>query len=314
MRRDGDSRSAQPREPDDGGREFRRRYHEDRGAHLRREDVEDGARPADERVLQQPPELEAQDEVGEAPQRRGMCVVEWRVHRGPDRNVRVQNDREDGDDPGAGQHEARPPREQAGLDRQQQQQDARGQQDGQRVVAQRDRVHGRRRQEQPVRGRVGRPLPPRVGLPDALRPGDQQEEQERREEEVERVRVGPLRRPPGDRCAGQQQAGGDSRDGPPGQPLHRGGDEAPGSGHQDRGEQVDPEGRVAERGQDDAGGPREQHVRRKPRGMRDPQDRPDGLELGRVPEPDGRHECREVQREGDHEGADGTHHPSTTPQ
>ena len=133
-------------------------------------------------------------------------------------------------------------------------------------------------------------------------PGHQQQEEQRGQRDVEHVWVGVSREPPEQLCPGQQQPGGEGDHPPAGQDLDHGRCSGDGGGREDRLEQVHPEGRIAEGLEHDRGEPAEDHVARVAGGMGGAEDRPDRLELRRVPVENARRERWQDEKEGQDRG------------
>ena len=270
-------------------------------------------------------ELLPQHHVPEAPPGLGVGVVERWVHRRAQGQVGVDGYGGQGQDGQAAQDQAPALPQDARCHEQDEGGDARRQEQREGVVAQR----------QPVdEGRCDQPAPsPRVAAAVVLLPACQQHQDECRQEGVQRMRVGPRGEAPGDGRRHEHDAGQDAQR-PASRGLHDTDGEEPGcAGHQQRREQVGPEGLVAEGLKDDRCQPGQQGVGRVAGGMGDAQHRPDGLELGRVPGAHVGHQGGHVEEQGDarHEGegqqratcnravvalrtAPRAHHPSVTPQ
>ena len=187
--------------------------HDERGRDGRREDPELLPRQLDE-VAQLPAEvadgvqvaqeLPTEDDVPEPVPGVRRPVDERRPHRRPDRELQVEGDGRGQQDPHAEADEP-PSTEDPGFDRQHEEGDPGGKQDGQAVVPEHHAVD-RRRPDEPAIG-AGCVLSP------AALPAHEEDEQQRGQRQVERVRVGEGAHPPGDRREGQEESrpDGDAR-------------------------------------------------------------------------------------------------------
>ena len=152
-------------------------------------------------------------------------------------------------------------------------------------------------------------------------PGDQKPQQDRHQREVEGVGLGVRADLPDDPGQGQPDARHHAEERGPGQRPHQ----VDRHGRCDRdgqtSEQVHAEGRLAERAQQHIRHPAKDHVRGEARRVGDAHHRGDGLELGRVPEPEPGHHreaCGDERDESDEDrwqprhGGPG-HHPRMRP-
>ena len=154
------------------------------------------------------------------------------------------------------------------------------------------RAAGRGRTRGRDRGRVGATGRPRarpirrlgVRRPHVRVPLDEEPQEDRYEREVEGVRLGVRGDRPDDRGQGHRQPGGDPERHSAGQPP----DEVDGEAGRHRqaqpGQEVHPERRLAERLEDDRRKPADQDVGREAGRMGRAHERPDDLQLARVPE------------------------------
>ncbi len=203
-----------------------------------------------------------------------------------------------------------------GVDGEDEEPDRDGEEDRQRVIAEREGEDDGGADEVPV-GAVG---------PAPTLPGDEQPQEDGDEGEVERVCLGVGGDRPGDRGQRHRHPGGHPDGQPAGQPTNEV-DAHPGRDRQaDGGQQVHPERRLSECLECHGCDPADQDVRREPGRVRRPHERSHGLQLTGIPERQPREQGGPGGREGDHadeprgQDADPTlvHHPrirlQSTPQ
>ena len=175
--------------------------------------------------------------------------------------------------------------EDPGLDRDDEEDDARDEEGGQGVVGHRDAADD------------GCAKEPAIGSPPL--PAEEEGEEERRQRDVEPVRVGMGGQPPGERERAEDKAGGEGEQRASRQLTDEDHGERRRACRQERRQQVHPERRLAERREDDRGEPAEDDVGRVAGRVGGAQDRADGLELTGVPEGDARQEGRPGEPERD---------------
>ena len=159
------------------------------------------------------------------------------------------------------------------------------------MVAEREGEHDRGCDESAICAAGARPF--------ETLPVDEQDEQQGGQDQVESVGVGVRADRPGDRSGREEDPAGQRDPGPSREPVGEDRGQARGDRQADRIEQVHPERRLAEWRQDDRAEPAEDHPGREPGRMRGPEQRADGLELGRVPERDPRTHGRDRHGQGD---------------
>ena len=184
------------------------------------------------------------------------------------------------------------------------------------MVAQRQAVHDRGREQPPTSS-------PRIRLSARL-PQPQQEQHGSCQVDMQCVRIGARRDPPGHRRQDEGQPGQKPERPAPGRTGGACGQQAAGSSYEQRRKQVGSIGLLPEWLQQHRREPGQERVGGVARRMGDAEHWPDRLELGRVPDPYIGQQGGHVNRQRDHEDdarrqqvaapGGGRHHPRVTPQ
>jgi hypothetical protein len=275
-----------------------------------------------ERIHDAAPELLGQDDVPEAVPGGRSAVHEGR--RQPGDRAASQGEFQIHDDHGHRQHadaasdQPGPPQD-GRLHRQDEQADRWCQEQRERVIADREGVRDRRRQEPTVGPIASRRV---VRIPGPVLPADEEPQQDGDQREVQGVRLGVRADRPGRGCQGHRQAGHHAEGGGPRQDpreIHR---DRGGDAQADGREEVHPVGRITERLEDDRGEPGQDDPGREARRVGRAEERTHGLVFAGVPEREAGQQGGSSRRE--HDDADdhrrdpsqeavAGHHPSSLP-